>query len=248
VTQESKERTARPIREAANIRLRLRAPEEMRSNIRNVFQGEYESGYYGENLTILDIGANVGAFALWANLRWPNTTIYAYEPQPDTFQLLTLNVRTFANINCRHCAVYPSENRTESFWSRFPGDGEAGLTSYVGKFFTELQRNHIIDVPILHPRELPPADIIKLDVEGGEAAILQAMDIRETSLILLEYHDNENRNASAKLLRDDFFLEYEDSYDWDVMLQGDAEYRTDLAGDRTGKMFFVRRKQTKLTK
>lgn len=248
MTRGSKQRTARPIRETANVRVRLRAPEEMRSAIRNVLQGEYETGYYGENLTILDIGANVGSFAIWANLRWPKSTIHAYEPQPQTFELLTLNVRAFTNINCRHCAVYPSENDTEPFWSRYPGDGEAGLTAYMGNIFRELRQEQIIDVPILHPRELPTADIIKVDVEGGEAAILETMDTQRTSLILLEYHDIENRNALEKLLGEDFILEHEASYDWDVMLPDDTEYRRDLASNRTGRMFFVRRRQNKLTK
>jgi hypothetical protein len=32
--------------------------------IEEVLKGEYECGYFGENLNILDIGANVGSFSV----------------------------------------------------------------------------------------------------------------------------------------------------------------------------------------
>jgi hypothetical protein len=55
-----------------------------------VFSGEY-GGYAGEDLRILAIGANMGAFSLWAAHRWPRSTIDAYEPNPGTFRLLEAN-------------------------------------------------------------------------------------------------------------------------------------------------------------
>src|SRR5437016_1639716 len=182
----------RSIRETAEIRVSLRVPEDMRSAIRDVLHGEYEAGYFGEGLTILDIGANVGSFAIWANLRWPNSTIYSYEPHPETFGILRENVKHLHNVICNNVAVYPSTKDSEPFYSRYPGDGEAGLAAYMGKIFKELSQANIIEVPILHPRDLPSADIIKLDVEGGEALILGATVLQEVSLILLEYHDLEN--------------------------------------------------------
>ena len=41
--------------------------------IKDVLEGEYEAGFDGVGLDILDIGANVGSFALWATARWPST-------------------------------------------------------------------------------------------------------------------------------------------------------------------------------
>ena len=50
--------------------------------------GEYEAGYFGNRLTILDIGSNLGCFTLWANMRWPSSMIHAYERNPGHFECL----------------------------------------------------------------------------------------------------------------------------------------------------------------
>ncbi len=42
--------------------------------------------------TILDLGANIGAFTRWAAERWPRCTIHCYEPHPANFALLTETV------------------------------------------------------------------------------------------------------------------------------------------------------------
>ena len=63
--------------------------------VEEVLRGEYESGYTGERLTVLDIGANIGAFSLWAAHRWPGCTINAYEPNPATFALLERSTRSY---------------------------------------------------------------------------------------------------------------------------------------------------------
>ena len=47
-------------------------PDDMITHIAKIFNGEYNVGYNNPNPTILDIGANIGGFARWANYRWPN--------------------------------------------------------------------------------------------------------------------------------------------------------------------------------
>ncbi|WGE30901.1 hypothetical protein PHA77_18075 (plasmid) [Edwardsiella tarda] len=44
--------------------------------------------------TILDIGANIGAFALRAHQEWPDAYIACYEPMPNNVQLLRQHVDT----------------------------------------------------------------------------------------------------------------------------------------------------------
>ena len=41
---------------------------------------------------ILDIGANIGAFALWAIGRWPGCRLHCYEPLPANFDMLRQNL------------------------------------------------------------------------------------------------------------------------------------------------------------
>lgn len=231
----------------ARIPVALDFPDQIGAVIEEVLKGEYECGYFGENLNILDIGANVGSFSLWANMRWPQSRIHAYEPHPGTFRILTENLKALNNITCHNVAVYPSDNELEPFWSRYAGDGEAGLVAYMEKIFQNLPQTQILKVPILHPRELPKADIVKLDVEGAEALIIENMNFKEVSLILLEYHNSENRDAIENLLINDFYLEHEDRYKWDA-LTPNSDCRNELKINYYGRLFYVNKQQNRLKK
>jgi lipopolysaccharide transport system permease protein len=229
----------------AGLPLPLEVPEEMCEATTDVLNGRYDAPYYGEKLTILDIGANVGAFSLWANFRWPESRIYAYEPQPDTFELLQRNVRAYPNIRCINRAVYPSDREREPFYSRYAGDGESGLVTVVSKMFAELPSERIFEVPVISPKSLPEADIVKIDTEGAEVSILSSMDLENVSLILLEYHFGEDREALTRLLEPVFSLECETAFEWSPLLVYE-EYRPSLAGDSYGQLCFVNTRLRKL--
>jgi len=56
----------------------------MRPHAEKVLAGEYAAPVDFQNPPrVLDIGANVGAFTLWANQTWPGAAVIGYEPHPD---------------------------------------------------------------------------------------------------------------------------------------------------------------------
>jgi len=229
----------------AVVPIALEYPDEMAADIRDVLGGEYEAGYDGEQLVVVDIGANVGAFTIWAGLRWPNSIIHAYEPNPGTFRMLQNNVGHLPNVTCHPQAVYPGNTTHRMLYSRFPGDGESGLTDYIGRTFESLPEERVVPVPVVSPAALPACDVLKIDVEGGEATILEAMDLSTVSLILLEYQDMRNRRAIEQRLRDGFACEFVDRYPWSRLLPR-AGYRADLAGDSFGHLFFSNTRANRL--
>jgi hypothetical protein len=74
-----------PIALQARFSVEMRCPAEMACHLAQVLDGEYESKYVGKRLRVLDIGANAGAFSIWAAHHWPGSTIDAYEANPGTF-------------------------------------------------------------------------------------------------------------------------------------------------------------------
>src|SRR4051812_18056474 len=100
-------------------------------------------------------------------------------------------------------------------------------------------------VPIVHPRSLPACDVLKVDVEGAEASILQAMDLEQVSLILLEYHHSDHREAILRKVSGLFVPVHEESYPWDAELPG-SSFRKELAGSRYGDLFLVNQRSNKL--
>lgn len=230
----------------AKIPVEIEFPDAMQDAVGYVLSGEYESQFDGERLTILDIGANVGSFALWADLRWPGSTIHCFEPNPGTFDYLSRNTKAKRNIHCTNAAVYPSEQKRAAFFSRFAGDGEAGLVAYATDTFRDGVVVPTFEVDVVSPDKLPKADIVKLDIEGGEALVLAALDLSGTSLVLAEFQNRRNRVVMQDVLtKAGFDAARDEECPWDPILDY-KDYRADLKGDIYGHMFYARRGQTKL--
>ncbi len=231
----------------AQIPLTIECPEAMRGPIEYVLSGEYESHHDGIGLDILDIGANVGSFALWAARRWPASRIRAFEPNPGTFSFLERNTRGHPEISITNAALFPGSARRATFFARFAGDGEAGLESYARDTFRDGAEGTTFVVDVVDPATLPSADIVKIDIEGGEFEVLANLDLSRTSLVLAEFQNRRNREAMQITLRTaGFEALVDEEAPWDPILDY-RDYRQDLKGDAFGRMFYRRRGQSRLT-
>ncbi len=128
---------------------------------------------------IIDIGANIGAFALFAMAKFPASRIMAFEPDSHNFGQLAKNAASnpTGRFTIDPRAVGASSGVTDFFR---PGeDGFATGGSIVG---TSLGAKKI-NVPIVGIAELfseyevRRCGLLKLDCEGAEFAILHAMPV-----------------------------------------------------------------------
>ena len=228
------------------IPVNIECPEAMLPPIEYVFRGEYESHHDGTGLDILDIGANVGSFALWAELRWPGSRIRSFEPNPGTFALLERNTASHPGITITNAALFPGDIKRAKFFARFAGDGEAGLEAYARDTFTHGAEGTTFEVDVVDPSKLPSADIVKIDIEGGEAEVLAHLDLSRTSLVLAEFQNRKNREGMQRTLAaNDFEALVDEEAPWDPILDY-MDYRRELKGDIFGRMFYRRRGQTRL--
>lgn len=233
------------MRVVSTIPLDVDCPPQMEAAISYVLQGEYESYHFGTGLDILDIGANCGSFALWAQMRWPSSHIRCYEPNPGTFAYLKRNTAGHAGITCHNAALFPGAKPREAFFSRYDGDGEAGLAAYAGDTFTKSVVNPAFEVDVVDPASVASADIVKIDIEGGEADVIEHLDLSRTSLVLIEFQNRRNRLRIRDVMAASFDAVVDEDCPWDPILDY-RDYRQDLAGDVYGRMFYVRRGQTRL--
>jgi FkbM family methyltransferase len=140
----------------------------------------------GEPQAILDLGGNIGLFGAFAAPRWPKAQMTAYEPDPDNADVLARTVAANA-LGGRWRLVRAAAGATdrdvdlaagramESFIPA-PGEDPAGAT---------------IRVPMRDVlAEMAAADLVKIDIEGGEWEIL--LDPRFLAdpprTLVLEYH------------------------------------------------------------
>jgi FkbM family methyltransferase len=152
---------------------------------------------------ILDVGANVGDTVLYFKHLYPRATIYAFEPLPDAFRLLTRNVEAnrLAGVRCFQEALADRDGTMEMYYlagtSYALSGADRGLLTHLGGDGQALaQRFRGVTVPCRRFRDrladlnLPRIDLLKLDVEGAEVGLLADIEpwLPRIQRIVLEFH------------------------------------------------------------
>jgi FkbM family methyltransferase len=128
-----------------------------------------------EDAVFLDIGANIGAYALFvAAFTGPRARILAVEPQPDVFDRLTFNIgqNPFGTVKAIACAVADKAGELTLFID--PRNRGESSVKIVGT-----HKNATVRVPavtlvdLCRSEGIERIDAIKLDVEGAEDLILE---------------------------------------------------------------------------
>lgn len=174
---------------------KMKALEFLFGTTASVLCGEYDiPGLTFESGTVLDIGANVGAFAIWSLFRWPNCKVISYEPCAKTFKELEEAMKGQTRVTLHNVAVTERQNPFLRY----------GINSNQENSINDLgcQRAEGEHVKTISPFDLPPADFIKVDTEGCELEILRSyLNKHKPAGVALEWHSREDRIAIGKLLR-----------------------------------------------
>jgi FkbM family methyltransferase len=140
----------------------------------------------GDPRLIIDLGANVGFFGAFASERWPNAQIVAYEPDPSN---AAVHARTVAaNKLADRWSLVPAAAGASDADVRFVPGLEA--LSHVAAYGTpELPTEVSVTMHDVLP-QICGADLVKMDIEGGEWEILLDERLRRDPprAIVLEVH------------------------------------------------------------
>jgi FkbM family methyltransferase len=155
---------------------------------------------------VLDIGGHIGLTSAFFRLVYPHAAILAVEPDPGSFAILSGNAERIGNCRAFNVGLYDRDalahfNAAQisvlSSLFPVPHDGVASAAAHVrlrhaGAFADELAVQFA----------LPGFDLIKIDTEGAELAILGALGERvaQANVIHLEFHSAADRRAIDDLL------------------------------------------------
>jgi FkbM family methyltransferase len=154
---------------------------------------------------IVDIGANVGVFALWAAREFPGARIVALEPAPGAFEQLQRNVSANKadNVTSAALACGGQSGRVELF-SR--GPSVLNTVFRRDAYGSEFTRNGSVDVASLEEVfrrfDIGRCRLLKLDCEGAEYEILGAAPaevLARVDEIAMEYHVGLNDHQPEEL-------------------------------------------------
>ena len=181
--------------------------------VKETFLDEFYTRYgvpVKDGWTVVDIGAGIGDFSIYAAFGRPETKVYAFEPYPGSFLLLNENLEQNAIEN-----VFPFQ---QAVWGNA---GELTLDLSVGEPLQFSSQEVVVEsakagqikvhavtlADVLVQQKLDRVDLLKLDCEGAEYEILMKAPVEtlmQIQRIVMEYHNVDVKHTHVQLIR---FLE-----------------------------------------
>lgn len=150
-----------------------------------------EYGPMQDYRTIIDIGANMGCFAVYAAQTCPNAEIYCFEPEKRNFEILTHNIAINSlegRVRAIECAIASSSGDREM------AVGESPLNSLVPLETSGVHQTvHCTTLcEFFIQNKLETVNLVKMNCEGAEYEIFESCtseDFDRMPRIRLEYHN-----------------------------------------------------------
>ena len=159
-----------------------------------------------ETDTVIDIGANIGAFSICAAKRVPRGRVIAFEPENDNYELLIRNatLNRLSNLTPVRAAVAGRSGVINLYRGK-----ESGLHSTTGGHLADCIGNEDVEAVSLEDvfkrYQIHECQVLKLNCEGAEYEILYSTPdfvLAKIQRIAMEYHATENKRQKANELVD----------------------------------------------
>jgi FkbM family methyltransferase len=147
------------------------------------------------NWKIIDIGAGIGDYTLYAAMMQPNSKVFSFEPYPESFVLMQENLRlnVITNVQVFDEAIGAASGE---LILDLTGGEPLQIQSHLKKAVSVKQSLSVSSLSLadaLARLGLESCDLLKLDCEGAEYSILFGTPqpvLEHIRRIVMEYHDN----------------------------------------------------------
>lgn len=138
---------------------------------------------------IIDVGAHVGLFTLYASQYCKSGKIFCFEPIKKNFDLLSENIKInqLSNVKCIHTAVHDKNDSIRMYLSKT--DDAAHSVFNNGNEYVYV--NTITLSEIFNANNIQVCNLLKMDCEGSEYKIFETTPdehMERIQKICLEYH------------------------------------------------------------
>lgn len=165
----------------------------------------------GNGWKIIDIGAGIGDYTIFATYRHPGNQVYAYEPFAPSFELLRKNI-SINHIEYIHTFAQAVSGETGLIRLDISGGEPLQVSSTGAHQAVSPEKQTLVPstslADALKSNNIERCDLIKLDCEGAEFDILFSAEpeiLKRVDRIVLEYHDyvtGNNHRELAEYLRE----------------------------------------------
>jgi FkbM family methyltransferase len=144
---------------------------------------------FKKNPVLIDMGAHIGAYSIWAYSKNKTATIISLEPDPRNFRLLKKNIKhnNIKNIHPVFACVSEKTGPVDFFLNK----RNPMASSLVIRNVSKIKSSGFTIKDIIEKFGLTKIDVLKLDIEGAEFDILLGLDKRTLNMIDfidVEYH------------------------------------------------------------
>jgi len=143
---------------------------------------------------IIDAGSNIGLSAIQFKKAFANSKVYAVEPDPDNYKQLQINLNQFTNCHLLQKALWDCD--TTLYLDDTFRDGLEWSRSVSTKQTKNKEVQAVSMATLMKTYEIDYIDLLKIDVEGSEAAIFKTTTdltfLSKTKVIAIEIHDEFN--------------------------------------------------------
>jgi len=195
-----------------NLKILIRPKTTDVVSVMEVFKDEvYKKLKITDNDIVLDLGANIGAFSLYANSKHSPQKTYSYEVEPSNFEMLRKNVGNNVladKINYFNLGVVADNIEKRDLFLDTNCTGCHTMLPSLQKQKILVQCVNIQDVIEKHN-----PTVVKMDIEGSEYECLKSIksfkNIRELMLefhseLLVDEENNEKLNEVIDILKKSF--------------------------------------------
>ncbi len=169
-----------------------------------LLSGQYESHltavferYCGKGMTVIDVGANLGYYALLASqLVGPSGRVIALEPNSENCRLLLSSLRLNGTSNVQLLPVAADTSPGWAYYSTHVGSNgglieDGDLLSHPGTIVPTFRLDDLVDGPV---------GFLKMDVEGAEGRVVRGarrVIERDRPVVTTELKDEMLRRVSG---------------------------------------------------
>jgi FkbM family methyltransferase len=154
-------------------------------------------------MILLDIGAHIGQYTLVASeLVGETGAVHSFEPDPETFEWLSANLRLNRrkNVRVNQLALSDAPGKTKFYLSTTDDIGSNSLAPPANYSGREVEVTTTTVDSYLEQQHVPHVDLLKADIEGAEYAMLSGacslLSSDHQPVIILEFEE-----ASQKKLK-----------------------------------------------
>jgi FkbM family methyltransferase len=171
---------------------------------------------YGINQrdVVIDIGANVGMFSVYAAKLASRGVVYGFEPEIKNFSRLKKHkaLNKVNNLNIENVGISNKRKRIKLYLEKINDGGHSAFKSKYENLKETVYSSEMVSViplkEVFDKHKIKRCHFLKIDCEGEESRLLRALPksyFKRIDKIALEFHPNIDEVRLARFLREQGF-------------------------------------------